>query len=182
MATIQPRPGFDPLRINWGGPDEPRTDRCSYCGDLFPEDDEADFIPLIMWNHAGWCAEFCDHCQAAWFGIETFPEPPADDPGDAGDAPDLGPCCLCGRADGVRNMIMLDRRCAVPGHGWGCVVCGLPNDGASAVVCDPCLDRWRADNSILMTACRGYPATDGRIAIAELPEGVFDHDPTVDHG
>jgi len=52
MATLQPRPGFDWLRVNWGGPDEPRSDRCSYCGDLFPEDDEADFIPLIMWNDA----------------------------------------------------------------------------------------------------------------------------------
>ena len=26
-ATIQPRPGFDWTRVNWGGPDEPRTDR-----------------------------------------------------------------------------------------------------------------------------------------------------------
>jgi hypothetical protein len=80
MATLQPRPGFDWMRVNWGGPDEPRTDRCSYCGDPFPEDDEADFIPLIMWNAAGFCAEFCEHCQAAWFGVQTFPEPYDDDP------------------------------------------------------------------------------------------------------
>jgi hypothetical protein len=74
--VLQPRPGFDWNKINWGAPDERRTDRCSYCGDSFPDDFDSDFIPLIMWNRQGWCAEFCDHCQAAWWGIQTFPEPP----------------------------------------------------------------------------------------------------------
>ena len=93
-----------------------------------------------------------------------------------GDLPGLGPCCMCERPDGVRNIVILHRRNAVPGHGWGCFVCGLPPDGASAVLCDLCADIYQADNSLLTTACRGYPGSDGRIAIAELPPGSFDHD------
>lgn len=89
----------------------------------------------------------------------------------------LGCCCMCGKDDKtVRNMVMLDRRCAVPGHGWGCVVCGLLSDGAVAVLCDACGARWQQDNKLLKVACRGYPATEGRIAIAELPAGEFKHD------
>jgi hypothetical protein len=76
VTALRPRPGFDWLMVNWGGPDEPRTDRCSYCDDPFPDRDESDFVPLILSRTDGWVAEFCDHCQAAWFGIETFPEPP----------------------------------------------------------------------------------------------------------
>jgi hypothetical protein len=82
---------------------------------------------------------------------------------------------MCEVRDGVRNIILLDRRCVVPGHGWGCVVCGLPSDGACAV-CDECLDEWRDDESRLTVACRGFPASDGRIAIAALPKGEFNHD------
>ena len=77
MMRLVPRPGFNPLTVAWGGPDQVRTDRCSYCGDPFPEDEE--FVPLILWNGEGWVAEFCDHCQAAWFGIKTFPEPEEED-------------------------------------------------------------------------------------------------------
>lgn len=85
--ALRPRPGFDWLLVNWGGPPaprdasrggpkgEPRTDRCSYCGDLFPARDEGEFVPLVLFRPDGWCAEFCDHCQAAWWGVETFPEP-----------------------------------------------------------------------------------------------------------
>jgi NMD protein affecting ribosome stability and mRNA decay len=28
-----------------------------------------------------------------------------------------------------------------PGRGWGCVVCGVPSDGAVAVLCDACVER-----------------------------------------
>jgi hypothetical protein len=80
-VPLQPHPGFDWLKVNWGAPDQQRTDRCSYCGDPFPDDDESDFIPLILWNKGGWAAEFCEHCQAQWFGIETFPDPAEDDDG-----------------------------------------------------------------------------------------------------
>ena len=84
------------------------------------------------------------------------------------ETPDFGACCVCETTEGIRNMIMLDKRAQVSGHGWGCVVCGLPSDGANAVLCDPCFDRFRQDPSVLTIACRGYPATDGRVAIAEL--------------
>jgi hypothetical protein len=52
----------------------------------------------------------------------------------------LGPCCACGKKDGtVRNLLMLPYKAPAPGSGWGCVVCHLPPDGASAIVCDQCL-------------------------------------------
>jgi hypothetical protein len=187
MSTLQPKPGFDWMLVQWGGPDEPRTEHCSYCGAELPDEDDG-FIPLILSNEAGWVAEFCDKCQWQWWGIERVdderevartlepraqPEPaPGLDPGE----PDLGPCCICESTENVHNVIMLDRRGAVPGHGWGCVVCGLPSDGASAVLCDACLPRWQTDESLLKIACRGYPKSDGRIPIAELPPGPFDHD------
>jgi hypothetical protein len=76
MTALAPKLGFDWLKVNWGAPDEERTDRCSYCGDAFPDDD--DFVPLILWNKDGRTAEFCDHCQAAWFGLELFDAPIED--------------------------------------------------------------------------------------------------------
>ena len=93
------------------------------------------------------------------------------------DLPALGPCCMCDGTEKVTTIIMLERRCMVSGHGWGCAVCGLPLDGASAVLCDDCFVTYRSEPELLTTACRGYPATEGRIAIAELPPGTFDHDP-----
>ena len=77
---IAVRPGFNAMLINWGAPDQVRTDRCSYCGDIFPTEEEDDgFIPLIMWNAEGWTAEFCEHCQVTWFGLQTFPELPEEE-------------------------------------------------------------------------------------------------------
>ena len=70
MPSIAPRPGFNWAQVNWGGPDEPRTEHCSYCGDVIHEES----VPLILWNAEGWCAEFCDHCQATWWGVESFDE------------------------------------------------------------------------------------------------------------
>ena len=87
----------------------------------------------------------------------------------------LGPCCICETTRNVRNVIMLDKRCPTPGHGWGCVVCGLPSDGASAVLCDACFEAFADKKAALKFACRGYPATDGRIPLAEL-KGQHKHD------
>jgi hypothetical protein len=42
-----------------------RTELCSYCD--MPLD--PDGVPLILWNPAGWVAEFCDACVEHWFGV-----------------------------------------------------------------------------------------------------------------
>jgi hypothetical protein len=86
----------------------------------------------------------------------------------------FGPCCACEEIiDTVRNIGFLDRRCAVPGHGWGCVVCELPLDGALIVLCDRCAtaeDKPRF-------ACRGRPNADGREPIEEtMARPKFQHD------
>jgi hypothetical protein len=86
------------------------------------------------------------------------------------DNPDLGPCCVCEKTGpDVRNIIMLDLESPTPGRGWGCFACGLPLNGAIAVVCDACLERLGQDLE-LKFACRGYPGKDGRIPIGELTQ------------
>ena len=92
------------------------------------------------------------------------------------EAPDLGPCCICEKPNGACVIIMLPRRGLVPGHGWGCFECDLPCDGAVAVICNECEPIFQADESALRFACRGFPASDGRVPVEELPPGDFDHD------
>ena len=76
MTALTPKPGFNWQMVAWGGPDEPRTAHCSYCGDKLPTEDEyPEFVPLILSNADGWAAEFCDHCQLTWFGLQSFPKP-----------------------------------------------------------------------------------------------------------
>jgi len=110
--------------------------------------------------------------------IAHYEEPPGlfgrddddDDEGFLDDGPepetmDLGPCCACGAVGpSVRNLLMLDQLAPVPGTGWGCLQCGLPSDGASAVVCDDCVDSGRSPE----WAIDGFPAGKGRIPIAQL--------------
>jgi hypothetical protein len=51
MTAIRPKPGFNWMMVAWGGPDEPRTASCSYCGDPFPTEElDPEFVPLILWN------------------------------------------------------------------------------------------------------------------------------------
>jgi len=76
----------------------------------------------------------------------------------------------------VRNVILLTKLAPISGRGWGCIVCGLPPNGAVAVVCDACLEA----NAPLRFACRGRPGSDGRVPIEELA-GDFDHYP-IPHG
>jgi hypothetical protein len=58
------------------------------------------------------------------------------------DRPDFGPCCSCQREGWlVRNIINLDERAPqLPGTVWGCLQCGVPSVGATAVICDACLE------------------------------------------
>ena len=87
------------------------------------------------------------------------------------DEMDLGSCCDCGTNSGVRNIVMLSFRSPEPGVGcWGCVVCGLPMEGAVAVLCDRCV----ASAGPLM-ACLGFPRENRRIPYSQLTQ-PFEHD------
>jgi hypothetical protein len=66
--TLRPLPGFDWGLVKWGGPDEPRTRFCSYCGANMPEPED-DFVPLILWKDDGSCAEFCNECMRNHWGF-----------------------------------------------------------------------------------------------------------------
>lgn len=80
---------------------------------------------------------------------------------------DLGPCCACDRTgDSVRNLIMLDFAAPVPGTGWGCFQCGLPMNGATAVICDGCLEAEAEINFVI----DGQPLVHKRLPIAEARE------------
>jgi len=85
----------------------------------------------------------------------------------------LGRCCHCEReGPTVRNIVMLPLRSPEPGSGrWGCLECGLPIEGALAVVCDECLERGLKPK----LACLGPPAANRRIPIEQLTER-FEHD------
>lgn len=87
----------------------------------------------------------------------------------------LGACCICETATNVQNMIMLDSKSPTPGKGWGCTLCKLSADGAMVVLCDGCLDQFRAGKTKLKYACRGFPEEDGRILIENL-QGIHEHD------
>jgi len=92
------------------------------------------------------------------------------------EGPKMGACCICGETSRwVRNIIMLDRKSPTPGRGWGCVQCGLPSDGAVAVLCDECSEALKAERKQLVTACVGYPGTDGRVPFSSLI-GTHEHD------
>lgn len=105
--------------------------------------------------------------------------PPLNDPHES--AIDLGECCACGRTENVRNVVMHNKRAPVPGTGWGCVVCSLPNDGAVSVICDLCLET----NAKIKDVCHGFPKAKSRRALASLSPEPFQHDmryhPEMDH-
>jgi hypothetical protein len=84
---------------------------------------------------------------------------------------DFGSCCACGKhGPDVRNVICLNQLAPIPNTGWGCVVCGLPANGAVAVVCDHCLETKQK----IQFACEGYVSEKGRIAVGKL-QGMFYH-------
>jgi hypothetical protein len=83
----------------------------------------------------------------------------------------LGPCGCCAGLYRVRNLIMLPLRAPQPGTGWGCLVCDLPQDGALAAVCDPCLDA----GAVVLYAIDGPAGSKERVAVARLG-AEFRHD------
>lgn len=93
--------------------------------------------------------------------------------GDDEESPGLGPCCVCGKEDEtVRNLYALDKRAPVPGTGWGCFQCGLPSDGAMAVVCDECHEK----GAKLVYVIYGMAGDKGRMLRSELSDEDFKHD------
>lgn len=120
---------------------------------FFLGDDDGDEFPRIqLW-------EADDDETHEWDGGEP-------------DLPTLGACCACGQ-DGptVRNIMMLDFRAPVAGTGWGCIVCGLPSDGAIAVLCDACAER----NAEIRDVCVGQPGDNVRTEIKTVQQ-PFGHD------
>jgi len=106
---------------------------------------------------------FCGRCGY----VMGFDE---DDPDYDEEPLDLGTCCGCGcTGETVQNLIMLQKKAPVPGTGWGCVVCGVPSDGAVAVVCNDCLRR-----DVIKEVIYGYPTEKKRYSLAALTE-FFDH-------
>jgi hypothetical protein len=59
MTTLNPRSGFDWTLVQWGGPKQRRTTRCSFCAEPFRDCE----MPLILWKPDGSAAEFCENCQ-----------------------------------------------------------------------------------------------------------------------
>lgn len=68
--ALQPLPGFDWRKVQWGGPDDVVSLVCSYCGAELGDDDEPDYaVPLILWRPDGSVAQFCLVCQERWWGM-----------------------------------------------------------------------------------------------------------------
>ncbi len=141
---------------------------CSHCDQVISGE-----MPLRLWNASGQEARLHQRCFAIRTGalVETEFVPTMDIDEVPDELGDLGACCacLCVGAS-VRNLVMLPVRAPVPGTGWGCVVCGLPNDGALAVVCDLCLDL----NLEIVEAIDGY-ATKGQRVWRDTLTVPFDH-------
>lgn len=85
---------------------------------------------------------------------------------------DLGRCCACQGTAHVRHLIMLHRQTPY-GHGWGCLVCGLPPLGAVTVLCDTCFESKLEPAYFI----KGPAQNKDRAPIAELKE-YFNHDLT----
>lgn len=84
---------------------------------------------------------------------------------------DLGECCGCGcTGESVHNIVALNYRAPTPGTGWGCTICLLLADGAIAVICDECLEKFKNGDDILKKAISGYALRKGRCDIKTLNE------------
>jgi len=94
----------------------------------------------------------------------------------------VGRCCQCDEVAELPNLMMLSRRGpeSARGKGWGCFLCGLPADGATAAICRRCIpDDWQPGQprpgGEIRYACIGYVSDPGRVPLAELCE-PFEHD------
>ena len=89
-----------------------------------------------------------------------------------------GPCCACEKAGPHRNIVMMHFTSPIEGVGWGCVICGLPADGAVAVLCDDCIEEGRQhQGDEIKSVVLGYPENGERIGVDEYQHRDFDHSP-----
>ncbi len=65
---LRPKPGFNPLAVSWGAPDETVATECSLCDAPFGDGE----VPLMFMREDGWVAQFCETCAFDWFGIERL--------------------------------------------------------------------------------------------------------------
>lgn len=71
---------------------------------------------------------------------------------------------------------MLEVKAPKPGYGcWGCFQCGLPLEGAIAVLCDNCLEEHTQNGRPISLACVGPPSENQRVPLVSLTE-PFVHD------
>lgn len=87
----------------------------------------------------------------------------------------LGRCCHC-QAASATVTVMLERRAPVPGTGWGCVVCGLPCDGAIAVLCAGCAGLVMVKGAYPELVCEGFAGENNRRLASSLRPEPFEHD------
>ncbi|WP_445630416.1 hypothetical protein [Nostoc sp. DSM 114167] len=110
----------------------------------------------------------CESCSTLWGNDE-------DDPDYDEEPLDLGACCGCGTTNSlVRNILTLHKKALVPGTGWECFICGIPANGAIAVICDDCLAQLEEGKEVLKQAVYGDVLGKQRCDIAQLTED-FDH-------
>ena len=105
--------------------------------------------------------------------------PPLQKPPDPQDI-DLGPCCICQETNPtVRNLITLPYRDPNDDSptGWGCLLCNLPPNGTTAVICDNCMAKHGNKDlkSQLKHVIHGYPALHGRKPFQPDLLEPFDH-------
>lgn len=85
---------------------------------------------------------------------------------------ELGRCCACNGKRNVRNIILLSYKAPKEAVSkWGCFQCGLPFEGAAAVICDDCLDSNAEIKYIMKEGKSRLPVS------ACEPKQPFDHDP-----
>ncbi len=92
---------------------------------------------------------------------------------------DLGACCICEKNDAtVVNVLAMHFRAPIDGTGWGCSQCKRPSNGALAVICDECMEKYEGKiDTSLKFVIKGYPAKRKRIAIELVDTSIrFEHD------
>jgi hypothetical protein len=80
-----------------------------------------------------------------------------------------GPCCICEGTRNVRNIVAIAKQ-SPHGQGWGCVVCNLAPIGASAIVCDKCIENFSAGQLRFYCVPDGDDYVSGRAPTTELEQ------------